>query len=237
MKNRPVTVAAVLVLAMLATAALGDDMDAWPVDPTVVRETASASLSAPSARGEEAVYSKLDVGSGLLVPGNDPNTYLSRDDYVSTLTAGTTGELVKLEFFGGIASGSAGTTLLFDFYDANEVYVSGFTVDLPSGQTGWYLWTLTLDVPVPIPAAGIIALGVGQDTSAGWFVSAAAPTIGSTGDTLPGIEDGGVPQNHKFALMVPEPASLSLLAGLALLLTRRAPATRACIHDGARRGR
>ncbi len=167
------------------------------------------------------MYSKLDIGSGLLVPGDDPNMYLSRDDYVSTLPVDTTGELVKLQFFGGIADGSGGSTLLFDFYDSDQQYFSGLRVDLPSGQTGWYLWTLTLDVPISIPAAGILALGVGADTSAGWFVSAAAPTIGTTGDALPGIDEGGVPQNHKFSLIVPEPASLLLLAALGLLHPRR----------------
>lgn len=171
---------------------------------------------------DNVIYSKMDYAGGWIVTGGETRQYMSSDDYTSTLPAGTTALLAELQFFGGVATDSVGTTLVFDFFDESQQFISGFIVELPADQKGWRHWSIAPAAPVSIPAAGTLAIGVVGDTTAGWYTSAPAASVGSTADSLPGVKIAGTPLNHKFTLaVVPEPGTLGLLLLFGAFLRRR----------------
>jgi hypothetical protein len=165
-----------------------------------------------------SIYSNMGMQNLSYIEGSDFTEILSSDDYDSILPPGFS-DLTGLRFVGGVQN--ANEVLMFEFYDTNEELVNNFSVTFPQG--GDFVWNISLSPAVSIPNDGILAIRPGDGSTGRWYLGPEAPTVGSTGDALPGLTDaGGHYLNHKFELIaVPEPASLLMLSGLLALLIRR----------------
>jgi hypothetical protein len=151
---------------------------------------------------------------------------VSADDYNSGLGAGTA-TMDHFQFIGGVAA--PGQVLFFTFFDTAGSYVSSFGVQLPYG--GAYIWTITGagggSMNRPVGNAGFVQQWADDGSvvtlsTAIWYLNSDAPTVGTTGPTFPGLTAGGVPLDHKFSILVPEPGSLALLGmGVMTLVVRR----------------
>lgn len=166
------------------------------------------------------VYSQMNSGTGWQA-FTAANGYIGYDDYTADAVMTGTEELTVLRFVGGVAD--VGGVMFFEFYDADQNFLSDF--GLPLSSAGNYIWTITLGPGsgVNIDPTGIMQVWVDDGsvlaaTTGQWFASDAAPTIGSEDPTFGALASYGYSQ--AFELTVPEPASL-LLLGLAGLLLRR----------------
>ncbi len=144
------------------------------------------------------------------------------DDYDSIGTSGTI-DVSTFRFVGGVQQ--AGGIMFFDFYDTNSAFVDSFGVALTNA--GNFIYTITINTypgGVVVPEAGILEVTVGAGFTGQWFLSDAAPTVGTQSNTFGGASGGAL--SHKFEIngdYVPAPASAALLGlgGLAAIRRRR----------------
>lgn len=140
------------------------------------------------------------------------------DDYVSTASAPI--DLSSFRFVGGVQQ--VGGTMFFDFFDASSNFVDSFGVAL--SQAGNFIWTITINTfpgGVVVPEAGFVQATVGAGFTGQWFLSTAAPTVG-TENPLVGGAAGGF--SHKFEIngeVVPAPATAALMGLGGLVAVRR----------------
>lgn len=163
---------------------------------------------------------------GLSTPsdGNGQLRVIAIDDYDST--ANDDINLGIFTFIGGV--GQANGVVFFDFFDSTGALVDGFGIRL--SQAGDFIWTLTLGTEIVVPDAGFVQMSVDDDglfgvaTTGRWFLSATAPTVGTTASNPPNLTIGGQPANYRFQLeAVPTPAAAALagLGGLVAMRRRR----------------
>jgi hypothetical protein len=218
------------VLLILAVAVIASPATATIDRSNVPLLSAAASPPDTGKLGRAVSYNGVAY-SNMSAFDDDPSVSgtsgaVSSDDYTSIVTDPDTILMSQFQFVGGVAN--ADEVLFFDFYDTGGVYVDSFGVQFSEG--GMFTWTVTMSVPFVVPNAGRCdmwaddgsVLVVSKGT---WFMNSAAPTIGTTGPTLPGYTDDlGKPLNHKFEIIsTPEPATISLLALGGLALLRRRP--------------
>jgi hypothetical protein len=147
------------------------------------------------------------------------------DDYDSSSAAGIVTQIEQFRFVGGVANPLE--VLFFTFFDTASNFVDSFGVQF--GQGGDIIYTIDLGTPVSVADNGFVQMwaddGSVVTTSTGtWFLNTAAPTIGTTDATPPGLTDGsGNYLDDKFEMTeVSEPASLALLGmGVLAFLRRR----------------
>jgi len=140
------------------------------------------------------------------------------DDYTSIATDDIV--LTSFRFVGGVQQ--VGGTMSFQFFDADQNFVDSFGITL--GQVGNFIWTITLNSEVIIPAGGLLQAVVGEGFTGQWFLGATPPTIGTNDDTFGGANGGAL--SHRFELngvLIPTPGAAGLLglAGLAAVRRRR----------------
>lgn len=161
------------------------------------------------------VYDSLAFQGNVQTPTTGPGGAIV-EDYDTIMTSPST--LNIFQFVGGVET--AGHVAWFEFFDTGGGFVDGFGVAFPSaGFT--FIWTITLNDPsaISVPDAGFLRLRAddgtnnvgGVPTNAAWRFKDVAPAIGTT--------TGNV---HRMKMdVIPEPASLALLAFGGLLALRR----------------
>ncbi|TVQ82259.1 MAG: hypothetical protein EA380_00590, partial [Phycisphaeraceae bacterium] len=210
------------VFAVLAFAGSAMALDTLAIDrSTLLLSNGAFSIQATPLDDASPVmrtsvlYSHMDGPYSAFAAASGPGGF---DDYVST--AGNDIILEEFRFVGGVTA--AGGVLFFDFFDNAQNFVDGFGLQLP--QAGNFIWTITLNVPIIVPNAGIVQAffnndpGIGPVTSGQWFLSDSATTVGSDSRTFGGAAGGAF--QHSFELsgtVIPAPGALALmgLAGLA----------------------
>ncbi|MBN1796797.1 MAG: PEP-CTERM sorting domain-containing protein [Sedimentisphaerales bacterium] len=174
-------------------------------------------------QGAGPVYSNMNEGGGWYSISNTEGV-IAYDDYDSINDADI--EMDKVRFIGGVQN--AGEVIWFDFFESDHVtYVDGFGVQFPVG--GNYIWTITLGSPITVRDAGVLQLeadpGYVTPSTGVWFLSDAAPTIGSEDPTWPGYTDSQDEYlSCKFEINnVPEPCTMALLGlgGMAAIRRRK----------------
>lgn len=221
---------AVVMAAGLAGTAVADiaPFDVASIDRSSMTIYSGAAVQATPIGAESGAlftagtaYENMDPGNGFLA--FPPATgVLGTADYDSA--ADDDINMGAFRFVGGVAA--AGEVIFFDFFDAGGVFYDGFGVQFPQG--GNFIWTITLATPQITQDAGFVQLfaddGSAVVASTGqWFLSDAAPTIGSAG-AADATGPAGESLNHKFAIdAVPAPGSIALLGlgGLAAARRRR----------------
>ncbi|TVQ82258.1 MAG: PEP-CTERM sorting domain-containing protein [Phycisphaeraceae bacterium] len=221
------TISALFVLAAAGTAlaagpsTIGIDRSTMLLDNGLYTIQATPYDTEHTQRsGLGTVYESMGAGSGFQAFGaaSGPGGF---DDYTSTAPGNIT--LGEFQFVGGVTA--AGGVVFFDFFDSAQNFVDGFGVQLP--QAGNFIYTITLNTPIVVPNAGILQAffnddaGVGPFTSGQWFLSDAAPTVGSSDPSFGSLTNG---LEHRFALVdVPAPGAIALmgLAGFAASRRRR----------------
>jgi hypothetical protein len=176
-----------------------------------------------------SIYNNLYGSFAYYLTG--ANGTVTTDDF-NLYVGGTMGwELTQFKFVGGVVN--AYEVLFFTFWDENwggppsYLPMDNFGVQLP--YAGAYIWTINIGAPANhiIHNGGYVRMWADDGSvvtpSAGiWYLDATAPVKGTTAPTFPGLTDGGLPLNHKFQIIVPEPASLALLGmGMMTLVVRR----------------
>lgn len=205
--------ASVVVLAMVAGSAQAITVTS--------REIGSA--AGYQARAVTQIYNGQAPGANGYSAFAAANGAIGFDDYTSTASGATT-NLASLVFVGGVTN--AGETISFQFFNQDGTLANDSgPLALPQG--GNFIWTITFgaqpdgsDSTFQIPTAGILQLTVGTGTGR-WFLTSAAPTIGSNvtgfgaGSTTP------LPYQAFSLTAVPAPASLALLGLGGLVAGRR----------------
>jgi hypothetical protein len=205
--------AAGLSIAGVATAApISGDFNL--LDPSQYTLTATPLDGADSTRGEldPSFYSAIDGPYNAFSPatgdiGFDDYSSIAEDDII----------LTSFRFVGGVAEDDG--TMSFQFFNADEELVDSFGVTLPAGN---FIWTITLNSEVIIPANGIIQASVGEGFTGQWFLGATLPTIGTNDNTFGGANGGEL--SHRFELngvLVPTPGAVALLGMAGFAATRR----------------
>lgn len=146
------------------------------------------------------------------------------DDYTS-IAGGATTTLASLVFVGGVTS--AGQTVDFQFFNPDSTLAADSgPLALPQG--GNFIWTITFgalpdgsDSTFQIPTAGILQINVGTGGTGRWFLTSAAPSIGSNDPTFGGASATPVPFNAFSLNAVPAPASIALMGLGGLVVARR----------------
>lgn len=137
---------------------------------------------------------------------------LGFDDYQSTM-AGNFDNISEFKFVGGVTA--AGGILDINFFDADANAVSSVALQLP--QAGNFIWTIT--TPGTLAAKnGIMQIVARAGTTGQWFLTAAAPTVGTNQF---GVGGAGTTLNHAFELTVPAPSALALLGMGGIIAGRR----------------
>lgn len=168
-------------------------------------------------------YVNMTLGTSLSAVSATGGS-VSVDDY--NLGGGSASwTLKKFRFVGGVAA--AGQVLFFTFFTPSFAAQDSFGVQFPSG--GNYIWTITISTPANhihhnggfyrmwADDGSVLVLSKGT-----WFMDSTAPTKGTTGPAYPGFTNGGNPLNHKFAVIIPEPATLAMFGmGVLTLIVRR----------------
>lgn len=167
-------------------------------------------------------YSNMGAGAGFqaFAAATGP---IGFDDYDSIGAAATTIDVSTYRFVGGVAA--AGGILFFEFYDTSSAFVDSFGVQL--ANPGNFIYTITINSypgGVVVPESGIHQVVANAGTTGQWFLSDAAPTIGTQSNVFGGASGGAL--NHKFEIngdYVPAPATAALLGlgGLAAIRRRR----------------
>ncbi|MFI4854083.1 MAG: hypothetical protein ACIAQF_03760 [Phycisphaerales bacterium JB065] len=188
------------------------------LDPSMYTLTATPLDGSGSARGEldPSFYSAMDGPYNAFdaATGN-----VGLDDYDSVAEGDIL--LTSFRFVGGIAE-EGGGTMSFQFFNADEEFVDSFGITLT--EAGNFIWTITMNSEVIIPADGFVQAVVGEDFTGQWFLGETAPTIGTNDDTFGGANGGLL--SHRFELngtLVPTPGAMALfgLAGIAGIRRRR----------------
>jgi hypothetical protein len=207
------TAVAGLSVAGIATAApMGGQFNL--LDSSMYTLTATPLDSTDSARGEldPSFYSAIPGPYTAFAPaaGN-----IGFDDYTSTAEDDII--LTSFRFVGGVAE--AGGTMSFQFFDAEENFADSFGITL--GQAGNFIWTITINSEVIIPAGGLVQAVVGEGFTGQWFLSTTAPDIGTNDLTIGGNTTDA---SHRFELngvLVPTPGAVALLGMAGFAATRR----------------
>lgn len=180
--------------------------------------------------GGNNTYSSMGPSLGFIFWDTGTGTLLA-DDYTSNQLPATGTHLInEYGFVGGVAA--AGQVMFFTFFDSNSSFVDSFGVQFSSG--GNYIYTITLGTPQTVANKGFNQWWVDDgsvlvpSTGAVFATTTGAITVGSNVPTSVALTSGGVttttlPFVASFRLdMVPEPATLGLLAaGLVCLVARR----------------
>lgn len=185
------------------------------LDPSMYSITATPLGSIDFTRGDadptwysaiEGPYNSFAAATGSV--GFDDYGTAADDDIV----------LTSWRFVGGVQQ--VGGTMSFQFFDADQQFVDSFGIALP--QAGNFIWTITINSEVIIPANGIVQAVVGEDFTGQWFLGATPPTIGTNDDTFGGASGGAL--SHRFEIngvLVPTPGAVALLGMAGLAATRR----------------
>lgn len=227
--TKTLIVAAGLAMASSASADLTGATHSNLLSPEYYSITATP-IGAPDIAGVfGTAYSNMNAnaagGFNAFAPGGPA---LGFDDYDSIATGGTI-DVQQYRFVGGV--NVAGGVMFFEFYDNTSAFVDSFGVILPSA--GNFVWTITINTfpgGVVVPETGIHQLvadtagAFGPAALGQWFLSDAAPTIGTQSNTFGGASGGAL--SHKFEITgdyVPAPATAALLGlgGLAAARRRR----------------
>lgn len=217
MKSVLVAAAGLSIAGVASAAPLSGDFNL--LDSRDYTLTATPLDATGSDRGEldPSFYSAMD-GPYLAFPAATGNVGL--DDYASTAEDDIV--LTSFRFVGGVAE-EGGGTMSFQFFNAAEEFVDSFGINLPQG--GNFIWTITLNEPITIPANGLVQSEVGEEFTGQWFLSVTDPTIGTNDGEIGGATDGdGNPLSHRFELngvLVPTPGAVALLGMAGFAATRR----------------
>lgn len=184
------------------------------LDPSMYTLTATPLDSADAGRGEldPSFYSAID---GPYTAFAAATGTIGFDDY------GTDAEddivLTSFRFVGGVAE--VGGTMSFQFFDADENFADSFGITL--SQAGNFIWTITLNSEVIVPANGLVQAVVGEEFTGQWFLGSTAPIIGTNDLEIGG---NGTTSSHRFELngvLVPTPGAVALLGMAGVCATRR----------------
>ena len=217
--TKTLIVAAGLAMASSASADLTSGPRTNLLSPEFVSITASP-IGSPDISGIlGTAYSSMGAGTGFQAFAAATGA-IGFDDYDSIATGGTI-DLQSFRFVGGVAQ--AGGTMFFDFFDSASNFVDSFGVALTN--PGNFIYTITINTfpgGVVVPEAGIVQATVGAGFTGQFFLSDAAPTIGTQSNTFGGAAGGAL--SHRFELngeFVPAPATAALLGLGGLVAVRR----------------
>lgn len=137
---------------------------------------------------------------------------LGFDDYQSTM-AGNFDNIIALRFVGGVTA--IGGIIDINFYDSAANPLSSIAIQLP--LAGPRIWTISGFAALGAKN-GFMELVARDGTTAQWFLTAAAPTVGTN---QLGVGGAGTTLNHAFELTVPAPSALALLGMGGIIAGRR----------------
>ena len=200
--------------------------------------TAEPIPGGPLRVADYPIYSQMSL-AGTLAVATFTGGVVSADDYSGANAAPPNmppypplppgiSIMDHFQFVGGVSA--PGEVLFLTFFDSAGSYVGSFGIQLPYG--GAYIWTITgaggTSMQDPVSNIGFTQMWADDGSvvvlSTGiWYLDTAAPTVGTTGPTLPGFTTtGGAVLNHCFSILVPEPGTLALFGmGVMTLVVRR----------------
>jgi hypothetical protein len=190
---------------------LGQSILAVPATGTL--QTMNGSVFSPGFLATEAI---------------DLNDYQGTDyvEEYSLIGAPTGGYVGSIPLTGGIGTGSPGGTIVYGFNDTNAAGVNG-NAGTAADPVAAQAVTTGLEIQVPLsllgnPSGPILVLadinGGGDGYLSNQFLPGLPVGAGNVG--TPGFNFGSTPGEF-FAVSVPEPTTLGLFGGAAMLLTMR----------------